>query len=258
MNKIFHNSLIFIEKSPSKKILKILFLLSLLVLLQLNCPVWGQNFPDLGGLEKTQNFDELGLIAEQYLIEKTKEISGTPEIIITPLKSHQKPPYCPNPIPYMSQGAKLYGKTTVSIRCEAPLWRIMIKAQIKINAPYLTVTNTLSQGHIIDEGDLSLVTGDITALRQGVLTDKNQVIGKTVVRPIQAGSPIWQENIRIPKAIQQGQNVRIISKGSGFFVTSEGYAINSAGIGEVAKAKLENGTIIRGIVKADGVIEINF
>lgn len=230
------------------------------MVLQINLTVLAQNAPLFQNppnhSQQFQNYDELGLIAEQFLTEQTKSLSGQPEIIITPLEARHPLPHCPNPIPYLSQGAKLWGRTTVSVRCENPSWRVMIKAQIKINAPYITAVNTLVQGHVIAESDLTSITGDITSLREGVLTDKNQLVGKTVVRTIQAGSPIWLESLRAPKAIQQGQNVRIISRGKGFFVTSEGYAINSAGIGEVAKAKLQNGTIIRGIAKENGVIEM--
>ncbi len=216
-------------------------------------PLPAQNTP------QGQSLDELGLIAEQFLIEKTKDLTGKAEIAITPLDNRLKLPACANLVAYQSQGARIWGKTTVAIRCEGPeTWRVMVKAHVKIHTAYLVAARVLPQGHVIRESDLTLVTGDITAMRPGVLTSKEHAAGRTVIRSMQPGTAIWVEQLRSPKAIQQGQSVRIISQGRGFFISGEGYAINSASEGQVAKAKMPNGAIIRGIAKADGIIEVNF
>lgn len=208
---------------------------------------------------QSQSLDELGLIAEQYLIAKTRDLAGKTEITITPLDNRLRLPACSNLVPYQSQGARIWGKTTVAIRCEGPdAWRIMVRAHVKIHTAYLAAAKVLPQGHVIRESDLTLITGDITAMRPGVLTSKEHAVGRTVVRAMQPGAAIWAEQLRAPKAIQQGQSVRIISQGRGFSISGEGYAINSANEGQVAKAKMPNGAIIRGIAKADGIIEVNF
>ena len=206
-----------------------------------------------------QSLDELGLVAEQYLIEKTQSLDGKAEIAITPLDNRLKLPACSILVPYQSQGARIWGRTTVAIRCEAPEnWRVMVRAHVRIHTAYLVAGKVLPQGHVIREGDLTLVTGDITAMRPGVLTSREQAVGRTVVRAMQPGAAIWAEQLRAPRAIQQGQSVRIISQGPGFSISGEGYAINTANEGQVAKAKMPNGAIIRGIARADGIIEVSF
>ena len=208
---------------------------------------------------QAQSLDELVRIAEQFLTEKTRDLAGKPEIAVSTLDSRLKLPACEKPIPYLSQGARIWGNTTVAIRCETPEpWRIMVKAHVRIHAPYLAAAKMLPQGHVLSEADLTLITGDITAMRPGVLTGKEHAIGRTVIRSIQPGTAIWPEQLRAARAIQQGQTVRIISRGNGFVISGEGHAVNSADEGQVAKAKMTNGSIIRGIAKADGVIEINF
>lgn len=208
---------------------------------------------------QSQSLDELGLIAEQYLVEKTKGLVGKTEITITPLDNRLRLPACRNLVAYQSQGARIWGKTTVAIRCEGPeAWRIMVKADVKIHTDYLAAAKVLPQGHVIRESDLTLIVGDITAMRPGVLTSKEHAVGRTVMRAMQPGAAIWAEQLRAIRAIQQGQSVRIISQGRGFSISGEGYAINSANEGQVAKAKMPNGAIVRGIAKADGIIEVNF
>ncbi len=206
-----------------------------------------------------ENLDNLAQIAKQFLIEKTKDIDGKAEIVITPLDQRIKLATCEKPIPYLSQGAKTWGKTTVAIRCESPQpWRIMVKAEVKIHANYLSAAKVLPRGHIIDETDLILATGDITAMRTGVLTDKKHAVGYTVTRTIQPGSAIWSDQLKTPQVIQQGQTVQVISKGNGFQISSKGHAISNAYQGQIAKVKMPNGKIVKGIAKSDGIIEVYF
>ncbi|MDR0933931.1 MAG: flagellar basal body P-ring formation protein FlgA [Burkholderiaceae bacterium] len=208
---------------------------------------------------QVQNLDELAQIAHIFLTEQTKDLTGKTEITIHPLDARLRLTACEQPVPYLSQGARLWGRTTVAMRCDAPEpWRIMVKAHIRIIAPYLTTARTLPQGHVITAADLALANGDITAIRPGVLNSKEAAIGRTLVRAAQAGSPVWPEHLRAQKAVMQGQTVRIISKGQGFSISGEGYAISSADEGQVAKVKMANGNVIRGIARADGIIEVSF
>lgn len=206
-----------------------------------------------------QSTDELGLIAEQFLAEKTRELPGRTEITVTPPDARLNLPACAKPVPYLSQGARLLGRTTVAIRCEAPAaWRVMVKAHVRFHTAYLTAAKALPPGHVIQESDLALTEGDITAMRPGVLTGKEQAVGHTVARAIQPGSPVWAGQLRTPQAIQQGQSVKIVSKGRGFTISGDGYAVNNAALGQVARAKTANGTLVRGIARANGIIEVSF
>jgi flagella basal body P-ring formation protein FlgA len=209
--------------------------------------------------QHTQNLDELTRIAGQYLAENTKNLSGRTEIVVSPLDNRLRLPACERPVPYQSQGAKIWGKTTVAIRCENPEpWRIMVRAHVKIYSSYLTAARVLPLGHVINESDLTAVTSDITALRPGVLTEMNHAVGRTVARAIQPGRAIRPEYLRASKAIQSGQAVRIVGKGSGFVVSGEGHATSSADEGQVIKVKMANGSVVRGIAKSGGIIEVNF
>lgn len=59
-----------------------------------------------------------------------------------------------------------------------------------------------------------------------------------------------------PLVVQQGQTVKIMSRGSGFSVTSEGRAMNNAAEGQIAQARLANGQTVSGIARPGGIIEI--
>ena len=60
----------------------------------------------------------------------------------------------------------------------------------------------------------------------------------------------------MPIIVAQGQNVRVNGIGQGFSVSTEGQALTNAVEGELVKVRVPNGTIISGIAKNNGQIEV--
>jgi flagella basal body P-ring formation protein FlgA len=58
--------------------------------------------------------------------------------------------------------------------------------------------------------------------------------------------------------VQQGQSVKVVSRGAGFQVANEGKALNNAAAGQVAQVRLGSGQVVSGIARASGVVEINY
>ena len=58
--------------------------------------------------------------------------------------------------------------------------------------------------------------------------------------------------------VQQGQSVMLTSIGNGFSVTAEGKALNNANEGQVVQVKSESGTVVSGIARSGGKVEVRF
>ena len=58
--------------------------------------------------------------------------------------------------------------------------------------------------------------------------------------------------------VRQGQTVRVISRGDGFSIQSEGRALNNASDGQVVQVRMPSGQTISGVVHSDGNVEVNF
>jgi flagellar basal body P-ring formation protein FlgA len=99
-------------------------------------------------------------------------------------------------------------------------------------------------------------SGDLAALPAGILTERQQAVGKTVAIGMTSGRPLRSDMLRPPMAIQQGQSVRLVTRGAGFRVATEGRALNSATDGQLAQARVHSGQTLSGIARAGGVIEI--
>ncbi len=198
-------------------------------------------------------------IAEQFLHAQTRGLPGHVSISVNKLDPRLDLAACAAPQAFMPSGSRVWGKTTVGIRCTVPTpWTVYIQAKVSVVAGYIVTATPLAQGQIVSATDLATMQGDLTTLPTGIITDAAQAIGRTVTLSLQAGSALRQDSLRSQPAVQQGQTVRLVSVGPGFQVSSEGQALTSAGEGQLVQARTQAGQMIRGIAKAGGIVEVSY
>jgi flagella basal body P-ring formation protein FlgA len=209
--------------------------------------------------EATQNLAQLKLLAEDFLKQQTSSYPGSIEISTAQFDSRLKLPECNDPSPFLTPGSRVIGKVTVGIRCTTPKrWNIFLAAQIKVSSDYYVTSKQISPGQTILASDILKVSGELSSLPAGVITNPEQIIGKSLSNSLASGSVIKLDAVKAFPFIQQGQSVKIVSAGPGFQVTTDGIALNSANEGQVARAKTISGQVLSGVAKLAGVIEINY
>lgn len=159
----------------------------------------------------------------------------------------------------MPPGAKAWGRTNVSVRCqEARGWTIFVSVHIRVKADYLVTAMPLVQGQPITPSDLARQRGDLSNLPAGILTDEREALGKTASMSVAAGRPLRADMLRQPVVIQQNQTVKVVSRGPGFQVSNEGRALANGLEGQIVQVRLANGQVVSGIARAGGIVEIGF
>ena len=196
---------------------------------------------------------------EQFLQTQTTGLPGQVKISVGKLDSRLNLSACNALEPFIPTGSRIWGKTTVGVRCSSPSnWTIYIQADISVIGNYLISAAPLAQGQLVSENQLSIATGDLTKLPNGIITDSSQAIGKTVAMSIPAGTPLRMDALRVQAAIQQGQSVRLVSSGNGFEVSAEGRALTTANAGQSVQIRMGNGQVISGIARSDGIVEVGY
>lgn len=157
-------------------------------------------------------------------------------------------------------GARAWGNTNVNVKCQSEgTWSIFVPVQIRVMGDYLVSARPLAQGQVISEADITKNHGDLAGLPSGILTDPSQAIGKISSLSITSGRPLRNDMLRQAMVVQQGQGVKVISKGPGFQVTGgEGRALNNAIDGQVVQVRMANGHVVSGIARAGGVVEVTY
>ena len=204
-----------------------------------------------------QDLASLRSMAEQYLQTQSAGLPGVVTVTVGALDDRMRLAACPAPQAFQQPGARTVGKTTVGLRCSAPTpWTIYVQAQVSVLAEYVAAATPLVQGQAIDAAQLVMAKGDLGTLPHGVLTDMAQAIGRTSSMSIAAGTPLRANLLKSKPVVQQGQAVRVVSRGAGFTVSTEARAIGTAAEGQVVQARTQGGAIISGVAREGGVVEV--
>ena len=206
-----------------------------------------------------QDTKVLRTVAEEFLLAQTVSFSGQTNINIGRIDDRLQLPACNNLSPFLMPGSRPWGKITMGIRCTSPsTWNIYVSAQISVMADYYVTATTLSLGQLISAADIRKVSGDLSSLPIGAITNPTQAIGKSLNISLISGSVLRIDAFKTTPAIQQGQSIKVISTGPGFQVSTDAMALNNANDGQIAKAKTISGQLISGIARVGGIIDISF
>lgn len=206
-----------------------------------------------------QDLGALRDIAEQYLQAQSAGLPGVVTITVGSVDGRMNLAACPAPVAFQQPGAKPWGKTTVGVRCTAPAaWTVYIQAQVSVQGKYVATGVPIVQGQALDASQLVMASGDLAALPNGVVTDMAQAVGRMSKMSLAAGSPLRADMLRSTPVVQQGQAVRVVSRGTGFSVSTEAKAIGTAGDGQVVQVRAQNGAILSGVAKTGGLVEVVF
>ena len=226
------------------------------LLLRAICALW-LVLPFQASAQTTQS--PLYRALDDFLRTQTNGLPGKVSYRITPLDPRTQLADCEAFEPFFPSGGAPWGKTTIGVRCLGPSsWTIYVKVQISVHAKYLVTTRSLPVGQTIEASDFISRSGDLGMLPATVLMDAEQAIGKTVKIGLAAGQPLRSDQLVAPWAVQQGQSVKTVTRGSGFSVSSEGRALNNAVEGQLVQVRTPSGQTVSGIARAGGIVEVTY
>ncbi|WP_396329229.1 flagellar basal body P-ring formation chaperone FlgA [Burkholderia anthina] len=159
--------------------------------------------------------------------------------------------------PFLPTGARLWGRTTVGVRCagERP-WTVYLQAKVTVQATYYVAARQITPGEPLTAADLIARDGDLTVLPLAVITDPAQAVGATALARISAGLPLRQDMLKSAASVSAGQTVRVVAAGPGFTISAEGSVLANAAPGQSVRVRMAAGQIVTAIVKDAGTVEI--
>ncbi|MFZ4535653.1 flagellar basal body P-ring formation chaperone FlgA [Propionivibrio sp.] len=195
---------------------------------------------------------------DDYLRTQTQGLPGTVTYSIGQLNARAQLSECSAFEPFLPAGGRLWGKSTVGVRCLGPSnWTIYVPVSVNVTGNYLITARALPTGYLLTASDIIVRSGDLSSLPASIVTDQSQAIGKTVKNRLPAGQPLRSDQLLAPWAVQQGQSVKTVSKGPGFSVSSEGIALTNAVAGQIVQVRTASGQLINGIARPGGVVEVS-
>lgn len=194
-------------------------------------------------------------VIEQFLARQTAGLSGTVQIgIDTPLSGDF--PACDALEAFLPAGASLRGRVSVGVRCQVePRWIRYVQAHIAVIGAYHAAAKQIDAGHILTAADTVVLKADMATLPASVVVDARQLVGQVALNRIAEGAPVRREQLRGASLVQQGQIVKVVSRGAGFVVTTEGKAMTTAAAGALVQVRMPSGQLFSGTLSAEGIVE---
>jgi flagella basal body P-ring formation protein FlgA len=207
--------------------------------------------------EELQDLTAIRRAGETFVQAQTSNLPGRVETTVAAPDPRTRLRHCESLQTFLAPGVKLWGNTHVGVRCLQPEpWTVYLPTTVKVFADVVVLTHPVSRNHLLAAADIRLQNVDLTQQPAGVFTDSAQVVGRLTTAALPAGHVLRAEQLRAPAAVTYGQTVRIVFRGEGFRVSSEGRALGSAATGEQVQVRAASGKVLRGTVHAPGVVEV--
>jgi len=206
---------------------------------------------------------ELGAITQRWLDDTLQhaQAGGSAlrmEVSVGSLDPRLRLAPCARVEPYLPVGARLWGRTRLGLRCaEGPTpWNVFLPVTIQAWGPAWVLTGNVAPGAVLTAVDATQSEVDWAADSAPIMANSDMWVGQVAARQLLAGQPLRQSMVRPPQLFHAGAQVRVVSQGPGYVVTSAGQALNAGAAGQTVRVRMENGKIIGGTVSEDGTVDV--
>lgn len=208
----------------------------------------------LAAFAARQDLQVLSRVADQFLQGELAQRAATWQLgRIDPTLSV---PACPAPVAGWAEGAPTTGSTYVDLTCPSLGWRLRMPVRIQEKHLGVVLTRAVRAGEVLQPQDVRLADTGSSSVNGAILTELP--IGKVMLTAAPAGSWLRPFMVRLPLVVKMNQRVRVVAVGDGFAANADGVAMGNGSAGDVVVVRMQSGVQIRGVVKADGTVEVNF
>lgn len=159
---------------------------------------------------------------------------------------------------FLPSGGRIGGINSVGIRCQKPKpWLLYVPINVKIFTPVVTTTHPMISGTRISLHDVQVIEMDIANLSAGYFSTPEQVLNKTLKRPLSTGAVLSPRWVETPLLVRRGEQVMLLAETQGMQIRSTGKALKDGVAGAVIQVRnTSSNRIIEGVVTSAGIVKI--
>lgn len=158
---------------------------------------------------------------------------------------------------FVPAGARLWGRSALGLRCtDGATWTVMVPVTVTAWGPALVAAAPMTAGTVVTAGDVREEEIELTREGNGLVRETQQLQGRTLVRPVNAGQPLKVDMLRATHVLQAGDPVRLKITGAGFAISASGVALAAAGEGQGLRVRTDFGRVLTGIAREGRIVEV--
>ena len=165
---------------------------------------------------------------------------------------------CTRVEPFLPAGHRPWGRTRVGLRCleGSQRWSVTLPVLVSVHVPGVVASQTLPAGVTLSAAHLRSQELDWGLHGPATLLHPDDLVGRVLQRPVGEGAPLSRGDLRPRQWFAAGDHVRLVARGEGFRVESEGVAVTAGIEGQTARARAASGRILVGRPLGPGQLEV--
>ncbi|MDF3982123.1 flagellar basal body P-ring formation chaperone FlgA [Luteibacter sp. PPL201] len=152
----------------------------------------------------------------------------------------------------------LGARVSVTVHCPVPGgWTVRVPVRVKLFTPVLVTSRPLTRGDGIGAADVHSEERDVASLAYGYIAALDQVEGRALARPINAGTVLTPGMLAGRQAVRVGDAVSMEATVDGVTIRADGVAMGAGDAG--ARVKVRNassGRIVDAVISGPGVVAV--
>lgn len=137
--------------------------------------------------------------------------------------------------------------------------RLTVTGRLSQMKPVVVAATRLERGQTITPADVTLRDMDMFGRQTDVMTSVDQVSGMMITRTIDKGECVTRGEFKQAPAIEKGTVIKIVAKKDRLSIITLGISKKDGYPGQTVTVKnLTSGKLVRGLVTADGTVEVVF
>lgn len=176
-----------------------------------------------------------------------------------PLDSRLQLADCAAPLDASLPGnRRLTARVSVTVRCPVPGgWTVRVPVSVKMFTNVLVTSRPLARGDGIGAADVHTEERDVAGLAYGYVAGLDQVEGRALARPLNAGSVLTPGMLAGRQAVRNGDAVSMEASVEGVTIHADGVALGAGDTGSRIKVRnASSGKVLDAIVSGPGTVAV--
>ncbi len=160
--------------------------------------------------------------------------------------------------PYLPPGLPVWGRTRVGLKCTQGVkpWNVTLPVTVRVYARSLVAQSALPAGTTLAPEHFTEAEVDLAAAPGLPIGELGRVVGRTLARPLAAGSALRPADLKARQFFAAGETVRVVALGPGWQVVTEAEALNPGLEGQTVRVRTESGRLLQGRPVGDRQVEV--
>jgi flagellar basal body P-ring formation protein FlgA len=198
--------------------------------------------------------------AESYVKSLIPPSAGENTVTVGALDSRLRLAHCPAKelSAALPAGMNLQARSLVGVTCAAPVhWSVFVPVTIVSKINVLVLTHAVNRDARLTAGDVIVEMRTTAGPGNAYLMSPNELSGRTVRRPLQAGTSLSVDMFTPDLIVHRGQTVTLVSAGSAVEVRAGGRAmVDGAAGSRIQVQNLTSQRVVEGVVENADLVRV--